>query len=72
VQLILGISGKKSKYLHLHEGTLYRVIGLPYLEDPECYSYTGSSVALGRVFLAGQDDVERLDEERYPCPLVGG
>jgi len=42
---------------------LYRVIGLAYLEDPECYA--GGSVATGRVSLAGQDEGERSDEERY-------
>jgi hypothetical protein len=51
------------RYLHLDEGTLYRVIGLAYLEDPECYA--GGSVATGRVTLAGQDEGERSDEERY-------
>jgi hypothetical protein len=54
------------KYLHLEEGILYRVNGLAYLEDPECYA--GSSVATGRVSLAGQDEGERSDEERYPGP----
>jgi hypothetical protein len=42
------------------------MIGLAYLEDPECY--TGGSVATGRVFLTGQDEGERSDEERYPGP----
>jgi len=54
------------RYLHLDEGTLYRVIGLVYLEDPE--RYAGGSVATGRVSLAGQDEGERSDEERYPGP----
>ena len=40
--------------------------GLAYLEDPECYA--GGSVATGRVSLAGQDEGERSDEERYPGP----
>jgi hypothetical protein len=40
---------------------LYRVIGLVYLEVPECYA--GGSVVTGRVSLAGQDEGERLDEE---------
>jgi hypothetical protein len=34
---------RERRYLHLDEGTLYRVIGIAYLEDPECY--TGGSVA---------------------------
>ena len=38
--------------------------GLAYLEDPECYA--GGSVATGRVYLAGQDEGEKSDEERYP------
>ena len=42
------------RYHHLDEGTLYRVIGLAYPEDPECYA--GGSVATGRVSLAGQDE----------------
>jgi len=42
------------------------VIGLAYLEDPECY--VGGSVATGRFSLAGQDEGERSDEERYPGP----
>jgi len=42
------------------------VTGLAYLEDPECYA--GGSVATGRVSLAGQDEGERSDEERYPDP----
>jgi hypothetical protein len=42
---------------------LYRVTGLAYLEDPECYS--GGSVATGKVSLAGQDEGERSNEERY-------
>jgi hypothetical protein len=53
-------------YLHLGEGTLYRVIGLACLEDPECYA--DGSVATGRASLAGQDEGERSDEERYPGP----
>jgi hypothetical protein len=40
--------------------------GLAYLEDPECYA--GGSVATGRVSLAGQDEGERSDEERYLGP----
>jgi len=44
------------KYLHFDEGTLCRVIGLAYLEDPECYAR--GSVAIGRVCLAGQDEGE--------------
>ena len=52
----------------MYESTLYRVIGLAYLEDPECYA--GGSVATGRGSLAGQD--ERSDEERYPgSPICG-
>jgi len=54
------------RYLHLDEGTLYRVIGLAYLENPDCYA--GDSVATGKVSLAGQDEGERSDEERYPGP----
>jgi len=50
------------RYLHLDEGTLYRVIGLAYLEEPECSA--GGSIATGRVSLAGQDEGERSDEER--------
>jgi len=46
------------------------VTGLVYLEDPECYA--GSSVANGRVSLAGQDEGERSDEERYPGPAGWG
>jgi hypothetical protein len=46
--------------------TLYRVIGLAYLVDPECYA--GGSVATGRVSLAGQDEAQRSDEKRYPGP----
>ena len=42
------------------------MIGLAYLEDPECYA--GGSVAAVRVSLAGQDEGERSDEERYPGP----
>jgi hypothetical protein len=53
------------RHLHL-EGTLYRVIGLAHLEDPECYA--GRSVATGRISLAGQDEGEKSDEERYPAP----
>jgi hypothetical protein len=49
---------------------LYRVIGLVYLEDPECYA--GGSVATGRVSLAGQVKGERSDEERYPGPPAWG
>jgi len=55
-----------SQYLHLGDGTLYRVIGLAYLEDPECYA--GGNVATGRVSLAKQDEGERSDKERYPGP----
>jgi len=46
------------------------VTGLAYLEDPECYA--GGSVATGRVSLAGQDEGERSDEERYHGPPVCG
>jgi len=42
------------------------MIGLGYLEDPECYA--GGSVATGRVSLVGQDEGERSDEDRYPGP----
>jgi hypothetical protein len=59
-----------SQYLHLDEGTLYRVIGLAYLEDPECYA--GGGVATGRSSLAGQDEGERSDKERYTGPLGWG
>ena len=52
------------RYLHLDEVTLYRVIGLAYLEGLKCYA--GGSVATGRVSLAGQDEGERSDEEWYP------
>jgi hypothetical protein len=48
-------------YLQLDEGTSYRVTGLAYLEDPECYD--GGSVATGRVSIAGQDEGEMSDEE---------
>ena len=54
------------RYLHLEKGTLYRVIGLAYLEDPECYA--SGSIATGRISLAGQDEGERSDEERYTGP----
>jgi hypothetical protein len=37
--------------------------GLAYLEDPGCYA--GGSLATGMVSLAGQDEGERSDEERY-------
>jgi hypothetical protein len=37
-----------------------------HLEDPECYA--GGSVPTGRVSLAGQDEGEGSDEERYPGP----
>ena len=47
------------RYLRLDEGTLYRVIGLAYLEDPECCA--GGSIATVRVPLAGQDEGERSD-----------
>jgi hypothetical protein len=46
------------------------VIGFAYLEDPECY--VGGSVAAGRVSLAGQDEGDRSDEERYPGPRGWG
>ena len=44
--------------------------GLAYLEDPECCA--GGSVATGRVSLAGQDEGERTDEERYTGPAGRG
>jgi hypothetical protein len=50
----------------LFSGTMSRVIGLAYLEDPECYAC--DSIATGRVYLAGQDEGERSDEERFPDP----
>ena len=56
--------------LHLDEGTLNRVIGLAYLEVPECYD--GGSVATGKVFLSGQDESERSDEQRYTGPSGWG
>ena len=43
---------------------------LAYLEDPECYA--GGSVATGKVSLAGEDEGERSDEERYPGPPGSG
>ena len=46
------------------------MFGLAYLEDPECYA--GGRVATGRVSLAGQDEGERSDEERYTGPPVLG
>ena len=46
------------------------MIGLAYLEDPEYYA--GGSVATGRVSLAGQDEGETSDEERYPGPRGWG
>ena len=46
------------------------MIGLAYLEDPECYS--DGSVATGRVSLAGKNEGERSDEEKYPGPPVLG
>ena len=42
------------------------MIGLAHLEDPECYA--GRSIATVRASLAGQDEGERSDEERYPGP----
>jgi hypothetical protein len=57
------------RYLQLDEVTLYLVIGLAYLEDPEYYA--GGNVATGRVCLAGQDEGERSDEEtRKKCSLA--
>jgi hypothetical protein len=47
-----------------------RVIGLAYLEDPECYA--GGSVATGRASFAGQDEGESSEEERYPGSLCWG
>jgi hypothetical protein len=60
------VSYPNRRYLHLDEGTLYRVIGLAHLQDPECYA--GGSVATVRVSLAGQDEGESSDEERYLGP----
>jgi hypothetical protein len=40
------------------------VTGLAHLEDPE--RSAGGSVATGRISLAGQDEGERSDEQRYP------
>jgi hypothetical protein len=37
-----------------------------HLEHPECYDV--GSFATGRVSLAGQDEGERSDEERYAGP----
>jgi hypothetical protein len=54
------------RYLRPDEGTLYRVIGLAYLEDREWSA--GGSIATGKVSLAGQDEGERSDEDRYPGP----
>ena len=45
---------------------MYRATGLAYLKDPEYYAE--GSVATGRVSLAGQNEGERSDEERYPAP----
>jgi hypothetical protein len=45
---------------------LYQVIGLAHLKDPE--GYASGSVATVRVFLAGQDEGERSDKERYAGP----
>jgi hypothetical protein len=56
----------KEGHLHLEEGTLYCVIGLAYLEDPECYA--DGRVATGRVSLVGQDEGERSEKARYPDP----
>jgi len=42
------------------------VNGLEFLKDPECY--VCGSIATGRASLAGQDEGERSDEERYPGP----
>jgi len=42
------------------------VIGLAYLEDSKCYA--GGGVATGRVSLAGQDEGERSEKERYHGP----
>ena len=66
----MNLPSPNRRYLHLDEGTLYRVIGLAYLEDPECYA--GGSVASGRVSLAGQDEGEKSDEGRYPGPPGSG
>jgi hypothetical protein len=57
---------QRRRYLHVDDGTLYRVIGLADLEDPECYA--GCSVATGRVFPFGQNEGERSEEETYPGP----
>jgi hypothetical protein len=51
-------------YLHLHEGIYYQVWRLACFEDLE--SHAGSSIATGRVTLAGQVLGERSDKERYP------
>ena len=40
--------------------------GFVYLQDSDCYG--GGIVATGKVSLAGQDEGERSDEERYPGP----
>ena len=60
------ISYLARRYLHLDEGTLYRVTGLAHLEDPECYA--GGSIGTVRASLAGHDEGERSDEERHPVP----
>jgi hypothetical protein len=59
--LIVNENPPNRRYLHLDEGTLYRVIALAHLDDPECYA--GGSAPTVRVYLAGQDEGERSDEE---------
>jgi hypothetical protein len=41
-----------------------------YFEDPKCYA--GGSVATSRVSLAGQDEGEGSDEDRYHGPSGWG
>jgi hypothetical protein len=49
------------RYLHFEV-----VVGLAWSNDPE--SYTGGSIATGRVSQAGQVKGDDSDKERYPGP----
>jgi hypothetical protein len=46
------------------------VVGLAWSNDPE--SYTGGSIATGRVSQAGQVSGDDPDKERYPGPAGWG
>jgi hypothetical protein len=45
---------------------IFSSLSLSLSLSPKCYA--GGSVATGRVSLAGQDEDERSDKERYPGP----